>query len=260
MPTGRTTARSDEDENGHGRSSWTPRPDPTKLTTEQLNREIGSLDKVITTRLDGMDRAIILFNENLTRVPTDTDKQVQGLKGLLEERLRGMDKAQSLLQTIFDHLPELVDDRIEALKSLHSEMFASIQTRFLEQKVDSKVAVDAALQAQKEAASQQNVSFALSINKSESAFKEQMVQLQTLIAQQGKNSADKIDDIKQRVTAMESSKQATSEGVVTQNATEYTKHNSNALVIAVVGAVFACVGSVLGILGFALAVMVYLRH
>ena len=34
---------------------WIPRPDPTKLTTEQLDREVASLKEIIFTRLAGME-------------------------------------------------------------------------------------------------------------------------------------------------------------------------------------------------------------
>jgi hypothetical protein len=65
----------------------TPIPDPTRLTTAQLYREIYNLQDMLTIRLDAMDKAQTIFSENLTRVPTDTDKQITHLKNELEIRL-----------------------------------------------------------------------------------------------------------------------------------------------------------------------------
>ena len=42
---------------GPAASECMPLPDPTKLTTEQLRRELATLREIIETRLDGMDRA-----------------------------------------------------------------------------------------------------------------------------------------------------------------------------------------------------------
>jgi hypothetical protein len=41
---------------------WQPIPDPTKLTTEQLRRELATLREILETRLHGMDRATKLAN------------------------------------------------------------------------------------------------------------------------------------------------------------------------------------------------------
>jgi hypothetical protein len=60
--------------------------DPTQLTLDVVHRESLFLKELIFTRLDAMDKAVALFNTNLTRVPTDVDKQVGNLKDLLLER------------------------------------------------------------------------------------------------------------------------------------------------------------------------------
>jgi hypothetical protein len=151
-----------------------PVPDPTLLTTEGIRREVGMLRELLETRLDGMDRAMALFQENITRVPTDVDKQVGHLK------------------------------------ALHEEKFLSIEVQFRERDVrteqtsrDSKVAVDAALQAAKEAVGEQNRSSALAIAKSETATVKQIDQQGLLIATATSGLNDKIDDLKARLTLME---------------------------------------------------------
>lgn len=152
----------------------TPIPDPTQLTVQMMAREMGALKEIIFTRLDAMDRAIVLFNDGITRVPTDTDKQ------------------------------------ISHLKELHDEKFASIQTQFSERDVrveqtarDTKVAVDAALQAAEKAVEKQNEAFSLSINKSEAATLKQIDGQAQLIQSATEALNSKIDDIKDRLTRIE---------------------------------------------------------
>jgi hypothetical protein len=158
----------------HSRADVRPVPDPTSLTTRQLHRELASVKEVIYTRLDGMDRAIVLFNESVTRVPTDTDKQ------------------------------------IVHLRELHDEKFQSIAVQFLERDTrteqtsrDSKVAVDAALQAAKEAVGEQNKSSALAIAKSEGATTKQIDQILALLQAATKASDDKFGDLKDRLNLIE---------------------------------------------------------
>src|ERR1700722_15004743 len=105
-----------------------------------------------------MDKAATLFNDNLTRVPTDTDKQIQHLK------------------------------------ELHDEKFESIQTQFKERdvrsdqdKIAATTAVNAALQAQKEAAASQNESNSAAITKSEAATAKQIDQILLLLGSNTKN-------------------------------------------------------------------------
>jgi hypothetical protein len=165
----------------HQGSGSVPIPDPTERTTEALLREIAALKELVTTRLDAMDKAMSIFSENLTRAPTEVDKQIGHLKSLMEATFRATD-----------------------------EKFNSIQTQFLERDVrveqtarDTKVAVDAALSAQKEQAKQQNESFGLSIAKSETATVKQIDQQSTLIQSTTSGLSLQINDIKDRLTRIE---------------------------------------------------------
>lgn len=154
-----------------------PDPDPTVLTTQALLREILNLKEIFETRVGAMDKAIVL------------------------------------LQTTSDRVPEWVEKAVGQLRELHDEKFGSIQTQFLERDTrteqtsrDSKVAVDAALQAAKEAVGEQNKSNALAIAKSEAAFTKQIDQIGLLIQTTAKAVDDKIDDIKGRLTTIEGMK------------------------------------------------------
>jgi hypothetical protein len=209
-------ANRDSDGNGdNGRALRELRhiQDPTALTTQQLTREISALKEVMFTRLDGMDRAIILFNENITRVPTDTDKQISHLR-------------EFILQMF----------------STQDERFEGIQTQFRERDIRveqtakaSKEALDAALQAAKEAVGKQNDSFAQSIAKVEAAFTKQMDQLGILITNTVTAINDKIDDLKGRLALIEGVDRGKTTAVVTQQASNFNAANLWGIILGIVG-------------------------
>lgn len=158
-------------------------PDPTLLTTEQLSRAILNLRelfdaelRVITTRLADMDRAAELMHANLIQLPTTSDRQII-------------------------HLRELV-----------TEQFASISKQFVERDVRTeqaaiatKIAVDAALQAQKEAANAQNDSNTKAVEKSETATTKQIDGISALLRATADALNDKITDLKGRLDRGEGS-------------------------------------------------------
>lgn len=192
----------------------TPRPDPTKLTTEQLLREVSTLKEVVFTRIDTLENTVDTANLAHSEILTQTEKMVDHLKGFLENRLAGMDTATKLLQDINDTLPARIDEKITALRAVHEEKFLSIQKQFIERDVrteqsskDSKVAVDAALQAAKEAVGKQNEASSTAIGKSETATMKQIDQLGSLLMSQSKNFDDKLADVKDRLSEAASAKQ-----------------------------------------------------
>lgn len=160
--------------------------DPSKLTTNALEREVGQLKDLIAARVDGLEKG-------------------------LEVRLNGMDKALVLLQARADKVPSETDIAVENLRKLHDEKFSSIAIQFKERDTrdertqkDSKVAIDAALSAQKESVDKQNISNSLAIAKSETAFTKQIDAIGILIQTSIKATDDKINDTKERITIIES--------------------------------------------------------
>lgn len=143
--------------------------DPSALTTQQLNTRITALRELVEAQI-----------------------------GAVKERLTGNDKAVDLLQKKSDASPSIaqVNDMVVALRELHSEKFESIQTQFKERDTrtdqtsrDSKTAIDAALQAAKEA-----------VGKTELSFTKQFDQIGVQVATLSKNFDDKINDMKDRLT------------------------------------------------------------
>ncbi len=172
-----------------------PNPDPTLLTTEQsermkeiLRREISSSREIVETKMNGISQ-------------------------VFETRTGGMERDMVLLLARAERLQTTIQVEIRHLERLHQEKFDSITTQFKERDTrteqtsrDSKVAVDSALQAAKEAVGEQNKSNALAIAKSEATFTKQIDQIGVLVASMGKGFDDKIDDIKSRLQSMESQK------------------------------------------------------
>lgn len=198
-------------------------PDPTALTTQQLNREIAALKELVFVRLDAMDNATALFHANVTRVPTDTDRQIQHLQALMSETF-----------------------------ALQTEKFTSVQTQFTERDTrteqtsrDSKVAVDAALQAAKEAVGEQNKSSALAIAKSETSTTKQIDQIGALINTSVAGINLLISDLKDRVQRIESEDR----GEKTAGKDQQVQTMS---LVSVVGLV---IGSLVGIAGLILALL-----
>jgi hypothetical protein len=178
----------------------------------QLRREIECAAEITQVRLDGMDKAIVLFTENLTRVPTETDKQVSHLK------------------------------------ELHNEKFDSIQNQFVERDerteqaaIATKIAVDAALQAQKEAAGAQNESNAAAISKSEVATAKQIDSIVALLNSNSNAINDKIAVLNGRLDRGEGVDRGARE-------TRTDAHMSSGQMIATIVACAAVAMLVLGII------------
>lgn len=158
-------------------TSIASKQDPSALTTQQLLRENFWLRELLETRIDGMDKAIMLLQAFADRTPTTMD----------------------------------IQHEVTALREVAMEMFRGIKTQLLERDAqtekasrDVKSAVDAAFAAAKEAVGEQNKSNALSISKSEVGFTKQIDGIVELIRTTSKAVDDKIGDLKERVTQIES--------------------------------------------------------
>ena len=150
--------------------STSSKADPTQLTTKQLLREVSLLEDKILAQLQSTEKSIDKIHDQ------------------------------------YDKVPDIIDRSIQQLNLVHTEKFSSIQTQFKERDTraeqtskDSKTAVDAALQAAKEAVGEQNKSSALAISKSEVAVTKQVDQFYALITATNKAVDEKITDVKSRL-------------------------------------------------------------
>lgn len=162
-----------------------PIPDPSLLTTQQLTREITSLREFFESQVDSINNRISSVIKIIDANPAIVDAEISKLQQLQDEKFR-------------------------SIVSQFDEKFRSIAIQFSERDIrteqtsrDSKVAVDAALQAAKEAVGEQNKSSALAIAKSEAATTKQIDQIGVIISTMANGLNDKIDDIKSRITIIE---------------------------------------------------------
>jgi hypothetical protein len=208
---------------GQAPVDWRPIPDPTRLTTEQLRRELATLREILETRLDAMDRATELataqavvigqqVEQTRDRLREETAADVRQLRELLETRLDGMDRAIRLHAEIIDRVPAERDTAIKHLEELHDEKFGSIALQFAERDVRSeqategaKQALDAALLAQKELVAQQNEANSAATAKAEASFTKQIDQIGTIIQTLEKALDARITELKERIDRGEGS-------------------------------------------------------
>ena len=210
-----------------------PIPDPTRLTSQALDKAILALKDVIYTRLEGMDRALFLFQASTDKAAKDLDARVLVLRDLIDERFRGTAIQLEGIQLQFKER----DTRVEQTAR------------------DSKTAVDAALQAAKEAVEKQNAASSQAAQKSEGAFTKQIDQLAELFRNGTKSLEDKItiankvnDDkqsaINDRITRIEAIALGT-------RTAEGKSQDSTLMIIAMIGAVVGVAGVVIAVIGAA---------
>jgi hypothetical protein len=173
-----------------------PDPDPTVLTTQGLIRESDHIREL-------------------------TDAIAEGMKQTFETRLNGMDKAIVLVRESNQQVPELISAAITHLREVHQVKFESIRDQFSERdtrtdqtRADAKLALDVALQGAAKAVDAAFSAAKEAALKIEASFTKQIDQLRDLTGAQQKNTDDKIDDLKTRLTAMVSEKSGSNNIVV----------------------------------------------
>lgn len=178
----------------------TPVPDPTLLTTEALNREISAVRTQLLLEVE--------------RITDARHREIVSLKELFDTRLGEMDKAIVLSRERESLLPKTMEksslEQRDYLMSIINERSDKVEGQFKERDVrgdrdaaQSKLAIDAALQAQKEAAAEQNKNFEKAIDKSEAAFAKQIDSLGDRLTTATGGLELQIADVKERLTRLE---------------------------------------------------------
>jgi len=178
------------------------KPDPTVLTTEQILREVSSVRDFLGVRIDGLEKVFDVHRNSMNQQPTETEKQIIHLRDVLTARIEAISSDLTLLRSELQRQPTLIDKQVDHLRGESEVKFSSIQTQFRERdgratasEDSAKTAVNAALQAQKEAAAAQNDANSAAITKSEATTVKQIDGILALLASNTKAIGEKIDGI-----------------------------------------------------------------
>jgi hypothetical protein len=207
-------------------TTYPSQADPSPLTTQQILREIANLEKLVITRIEGLESAQGQFQESITRVPTEVQKAVEAVRELMNERfstygamLEGADRVSQ-----------------ERLVGLHKQ-FAERDIRTDQAQRDAKTAIDAALQSAKEA-----------VGKSEMATVKQIDQLGDLLRTVTNGITGQIGDLKDRVTSIESRTQGLSAAATEARQVKDSNSTNLGLIYAVVFGLISAAGLIIGLI------------
>ena len=255
---------------------WTPRPDPTVLTTEAVSRatevsrreiaalrdlhdkDLAALRELLDARMEGMDRdrlalrtfiddVVRRFTAALTDFRAEVEHRDSANRQLVEQRLNDLDKARADATTVIaaalrserEYIMGQIDGALAETRrvgDVSQEKFAAVDNLF----ASNATALAAALAAQEKAATAQNASNTLAISKSESSTKE-TISANAAQAQTGLASlAGQVSDIKDRVVRIE----ATGVGVAGQRGEQRA-----------IGTVIAAVATLVAVISFVLYVV-----
>ena len=256
-----------------------PDSDPTMLTFAMVQREMLALKEVIFTRLDGMDRAIVIFNDAITRTPTYTDKQISHLKALHEERFeaiaqgfterdrlmkQSVGELKGIIETLeertresvlkidhdFRERPGEIAAQIQKLRDLVwekfdgvTQQFASIQMQFNDR--DDRVrqlALDNKESLQKALDAQDK-----SATKQADAFTKQIDALAQLLQTETRTLNEKVNEDKGRILLIEGRTAGLATAQTTQQSVARTEHGATQNTVALVGVLAATILSVASI-------------
>jgi hypothetical protein len=181
-----------------------PIPDPTTLT----DKAIADNEKLMTLYIDGKIEML------LARMTAASEATKLFREDVIDERQR---------------IHEITNEKIEHLSDLTTQRFAGVDASFTErdklaqrESLLNKVALDAAFKAQQDAVTAQDSANQKAIDKSELATAKTIETNLTLTRATTDALAKAMDEVKTRVTAMESIKQGSQE-----QTTEHRQSNSS---------------------------------
>jgi hypothetical protein len=129
-----------------------------------------------------------------------------------EQLLREIGALKDLVESWMDGLEQV---NAEKMRSVWSQ-FETVERQRVEQKADTKAAVDAALAAQQDAVREQTIASERSIAKSEAATTRQLEQLGATFDKSIGNLSEIAADNKDRIRTLEATKTGASETIASQ--------------------------------------------
>ena len=160
----------------------------------------------------------LLTDKAIDRATEAIHQYIDGQLAVRDERLSGIDEATRLRLVAVETVPSQIDEKVGHLADLTTERFNAAERLRVEQKKDTKDAVDAALSAAKEAVKEQTTASERSIAKSEGATSKQLDQIQETFTTAIDGLRRSIDDLKEaRAEDGRQLRQSIADVVVTTN-------------------------------------------
>lgn len=190
----RPIARSDEDDEG----DILPVPDPSRLTTAALQREVDNikevqkrdrewLEKLFTQKFEATDKAFLTFQSDLLRQPS---------AAVLQETLL---KLTDVTDQRFIAFEKSVDQRFNGTREAVNMQFESVNTRFS----DSAKNVNDTMLAQKSNVEETSRNSIAAMDKVEGSIIKQIDSQGLYMSTMFKGTDERINDCKDRLTAIE---------------------------------------------------------
>ncbi len=132
-----------------------------------------------------------------------TQQLYREIEAARERATKDVESTREQAETLIDGLREILDEKFSSI----ARQLDLVEQQRVEQKADTKAAVDAALTAQKEAVKEQTTASERAIAKSEASTTKQLEQLATTFQTAIKAIEDKANDLRDRLTTVESLKQ-----------------------------------------------------
>jgi hypothetical protein len=193
--------------------------DPTGLTMDALMREAQHVRDLLLTKVECLAADMARVDKTVVDLPSSLNKDISHVREFLLEKFNTVD-----------------------------EQFRSVQTQFTERDrgvdqaaTDSKVRVDAALSAQKEAVGEQNKSNALAIGKTETGFTKSIDQMSMVLSTNNAALDSKIVDIKARLDKLEGSVNGRTQIMQESHATTFNAANIIGMIVGLFGLVIAAI-------------------
>ncbi len=132
-----------------------------------------------------------------------TQQLYREIEAARERSAKDVESVREQTDTLIDGLREILDEKFSSIEG----RLQLVEQQRVEQKADTKAAVDAALTAQKEAVKEQTTASERAIAKSEASTTKQLEQLATTFQTAIKAIEDMANDLRDRLTTVESLKQ-----------------------------------------------------
>lgn len=184
--------RSTRDDERRSTDSNLPIPDPTRLTTQLVDRTISGFREIYDARLTEMGKAIALAANQASKLSQDDAARRDQLRADVDRQMTA--------------LREFIMGQIEITRKVNKAKFEAINIRFAERDIrteqaaqGSQMSLDSAMAAAKEAVLEQNKSNVQAITKADAATQKQIDAMVQLMTTSNKSLEDKIADLKGRL-------------------------------------------------------------